>query len=302
VTLERGERLEVRVEREGRPARIFIDLYRLGTDSLETPDHLESADSLAAALEYDARRDGDYVVRVQPELLRDVKYVVDMRIAPSLAFPVSERDDRAVRSFYGAERDGGRRAHQGIDIFAPRGTPVLAATDGFVRSAGTNRLGGNVVWLWDSRGRQSLYYAHLDTQLVRGGDRVRVGDTLGLVGNTGNARTTAPHLHFGIYVRGEGAVNPFPFVRRARGRLEPLVADTARLGGWVRSVPESLVVRPSTDTDRTAMRVDRNTTMRVLGASADAYRVRLPDGQVGYVAATRIAQADRPGRSEIRSQ
>lgn len=295
LTLRRGERLEISVQREGRPAAVFIDLFRASSDSLEPPDHLESADSLATSLAHDARRDADYIVRVQPELLRDLKYVVELRVAPSLAFPVAGRDDRAVRSFWGAERDGGRRVHQGIDIFAPRGTPVLAATDGFVRSASTSRLGGNVVWLWDAKGRQSLYYAHLDTQLVSGGERVRAGDTLGLVGNTGNARTTAPHLHFGIYVRGEGAVNPLPFVSLPRGELPRLVADTGALGDFVRSAAESLPVRPSLGGDTASARLARNTTMRVLGAAADAYRVRLPDGSVGYVAARGTAPGQRPG-------
>ncbi len=151
------------------------------------------------------------------------------------------------------------------------------------------------MWLWDVRGRQSLYYAHLDTQLVSSGERVRAGDTLGLVGNSGNARTTAPHLHFGIYVRGEGAVNPLPFVRRPRGDVERLVADTGALGEWVRSVPESLPVRRSPAAAAGEARVARNTAMRVLGAAADAYRVRLPDGQIGYVRSTGIAPGQRPG-------
>jgi hypothetical protein len=60
----------------------------------------------------------------------------------------------------------------------------------------------------------SLYYAHLDKQLVEAGQRVKKGDTLGLVGNTGNARFTPSHLHFGIY-NYHGAVDPWPFVNKA---------------------------------------------------------------------------------------
>jgi murein DD-endopeptidase MepM/ murein hydrolase activator NlpD len=80
-----------------------------------------------------------------------------------------------------------------------------------VSFVGTNRLGGNVVWvLRPSRG-EAHYYAHLDTQRVRAGTRVKAGDVIGTVGNTGNARSTAPHLHFGIYAGG-GAVDPLPYV------------------------------------------------------------------------------------------
>jgi murein DD-endopeptidase MepM/ murein hydrolase activator NlpD len=295
LTLRRGQRLVASMQLEGQlPARIFLDLYRAPADSLEQLERVESADSLAPLLEHEARRDGLYILRVQPELLRAVKYALELRIGQSLAFPIAERDERAVRSFFGAERDGGRREHHGIDIFAPRGTPVLAAANGYIRNVGSTRLGGNVVWLYDEERRQSLYYAHLDTQLVERGMRVRLGDTLGLVGNSGNARTTAPHLHFGIYARGSGPIDPFPFVSTPRGTAPALAADTAALGSWVRSTAEVLPVRRSLSAD-TVARVPRSTVMRVLGAASDAYRVRLPDGSVGYVSARSTAPGARPG-------
>jgi hypothetical protein len=92
-------------------------------------------------------------------------------------------------------------------------TPALAAADGVVRGVGVTSLGGKVVWLRDEDGH-ALYYAHLDRQYVTEGQQVRTGDTLGFIGNTGNARTTPPHLHFGIYARGEGPVDPWYFVYR----------------------------------------------------------------------------------------
>jgi murein DD-endopeptidase MepM/ murein hydrolase activator NlpD len=135
----------------------------------------------------------------------------------ALTFPVSGVGSSAVRSFFRDPRDNNTREHHGIDIFAPRNTPVLAASDGVVSSVGTNRLGGNVVWIWDPERGQSHYYAHLEAQAVSVGERVNAGDVVGYVGNTGNARTTPPHLHFGIYSRGEGPIDPLPFVRGARG-------------------------------------------------------------------------------------
>jgi murein DD-endopeptidase MepM/ murein hydrolase activator NlpD len=98
-----------------------------------------------------------------------------------------------------------------VDIFAPRGTPVLAAAGGVVTSVGTNGLGGNVVWIARPMRGERHYYAHLDRQAVSAGTFVNEGDVIGYVGNTGNARGTAPHLHFGIYASG-GAVDPLPYI------------------------------------------------------------------------------------------
>jgi murein DD-endopeptidase MepM/ murein hydrolase activator NlpD len=103
-----------------------------------------------------------------------------------------------------------------VDIFAPRDTPVLAAAPGIVSSVATTRRGGHVVWIWDGARRQSHYYAHLARQAVGPGERVQAGDVIGYVGNTGNARTTPPHLHFGIYAAGDGPIDPLPFVQGAR--------------------------------------------------------------------------------------
>jgi peptidoglycan LD-endopeptidase LytH len=113
---------------------------------------------------------------------------------------------------FGDPRDGGRRRHEGVDIFAKRGTPVLSASSGVVTRVGEGGLGGRVVWVWDPARSLLLYYAHLQEQLVSTGTRVRAGEPIGTVGNTGNARTTPPHLHFGIYRRGAGAIDPEAFI------------------------------------------------------------------------------------------
>lgn len=140
-------------------------------------------------------------------------YGIVLRTDPVLTFPVAGRSDRDIQSFWGDSRGGGERQHEGNDIFAPRGTPVVAVTDGRVRSTRVTERGGKTVWLRDAEGRGlAYYYAHLDTQLVQEGDYVARGDTLGRVGNTGNARTTPPHLHFGIYRR--GARDPWAYLQR----------------------------------------------------------------------------------------
>lgn len=134
------------------------------------------------------------------------------RPAPAqVAVPVEGVSRRNLVDTWGAARSEGR-THEGIDIFARRGTPVTAATEGLVARIGENRLGGTVVWVYGP-GRQRHYYAHLDrvAAALEVGQRVAVGDVLGYVGNSGNARGTPPHLHYGIYTLG-GAINPFPLL------------------------------------------------------------------------------------------
>ena len=134
-------------------------------------------------------------------------YSLARRPAPdSLPSPVASPGARFTDS-WGAPRSGGRR-HEGIDIFAPRGTPVLSTTDGVVTRLGTNRLGGQIVGVLGPA-LEWHYYAHLDRFAdIREGSIVRAGEVLGYVGNTGNAKGTPPHLHYGVY-RG-GALNPYP--------------------------------------------------------------------------------------------
>jgi murein DD-endopeptidase MepM/ murein hydrolase activator NlpD len=182
-----------------------------------------------------------------------------------------------------AVADSGERLLHGIDIFAPRGTPVVAATAGTMARVGVQGLGGNVVWLRDDDGH-SLYYAHLDRWAVEQGARVAAGDTIGFVGNTGNARTTTPHLHFGVYRRGEGPLDPWWFAHRPRRAPARLAADTALLGRRVLAAEDGLPPEP----------------LRVVGATGSQYRLRLPDGLLVYVGAAAVALVGDSERSEGR--
>jgi murein DD-endopeptidase MepM/ murein hydrolase activator NlpD len=84
-------------------------------------------------------------------------------------------------------------------------------------------LGGNVVWIFGPGG-QRHYYAHLERFAdLRPGDLVMPGDIVGYVGNTGNARGTPPHLHYGIYA--SRAVNPFPLLQRHHAVSQPLATS-----------------------------------------------------------------------------
>ena len=115
-------------------------------------------------------------------------------------------------SDYGAPR-AGTGWHQGNDIFAPIGVPVLAVADGVLSKVGVNTLGGNRLWLTDDLGN-AYYYAHLSGYAahVTDGVRVRGGEILGFVGNTGQAITTPPHLHFEIHPGDGASVDPYPYL------------------------------------------------------------------------------------------
>jgi murein DD-endopeptidase MepM/ murein hydrolase activator NlpD len=114
-----------------------------------------------------------------------------------------------------APRDGGVRVHKGIDIFAKKGTPVVAVVDGIVSYIGDQPKGGHCIWLTTESGT-AFYYAHLDRWAagLYEGMEVQQGDLLGYVGNTGNAIHTPSHLHFGINQNDE-MVNPYPILNRA---------------------------------------------------------------------------------------
>lgn len=135
-----------------------------------------------------------------------------MPVPDALPVPVAGVRARAIADTWGAPR-GTDRTHQGVDIFAPRGTPVASTTRGIVVSVREGGLGGRQVWVLGPAGERH-YYAHLDDWAagLAVGRIVEAGTPLGTVGTTGNARTTPPHLHYGIYGAG-GALDPLPRLR-----------------------------------------------------------------------------------------
>lgn len=115
----------------------------------------------------------------------------------------------------------GERAHEAIDIMAPRGTPVRAVADGRIARLFTSEAGGLTIYQFDRDERLAYYYAHLDRYQpgLAEGDAIRQGDLLAYVGSTGNASDDAPHLHFAVFVLGpekrwwEGRpIDPYPLL------------------------------------------------------------------------------------------
>jgi murein DD-endopeptidase MepM/ murein hydrolase activator NlpD len=138
-------------------------------------------------------------------------------VPPSLPGPVDGVRSRQIADTWGGPRSGGRK-HKGVDIFAPRGTPVRSTTRGLVVRVGTVKLGRKVVAVLGP-GLYIHYYAHLDTfGKFKPGDVVQEGDVLGYVGDTGNAKGTPSHLHYGVYTPTRGAVNPWPLLKDRRAK------------------------------------------------------------------------------------
>lgn len=161
------------------------------------------------------KRDAELQVNAKPTT--DLATKTRALFAPiaQLRMPVVGVVTRDLDDSWGAPRDGGERRHKGIDIFAKRGTPIVAVVDGIISYIGDQPKGGHCMWLTTESGT-SFYYAHLDRWApgIYEGMEVTTGDLLGFVGNTGNAITTPPHLHFGINQNDE-MINPYPVLERA---------------------------------------------------------------------------------------
>lgn len=160
-------------------------------------------------------------VPAPPELAPDFPSQADYRALAGkrLTIPVAGTMAAHLMNTFGDERGGGDRAHQALDIMAPRGTPVVAVEDGRIEKLFNSRAGGLTIYQFDPMRTYSYYYAHLDRYAdgVAEGKAVKRGEVIGYVGFTGNASPAGPHLHFAIFRLGpekrwyEGLpLNPFP--------------------------------------------------------------------------------------------
>jgi murein DD-endopeptidase MepM/ murein hydrolase activator NlpD len=291
----RGQKISIRLEKT--PASgfmVYMDLWELRPDG--APKLLSSADTLSANISVEIEETKDYLLRLQPELLKSGSYVLEIISGPTLGFPVKASGRKRIESLYGVGRDANTRKHEGIDIFGAFHTPVVASADGIVTRVGENNLGGRVVFMRPNAKNYTLYYAHLDKQLATEGQQVRLGDTLGLMGNTGNARTTPPHLHFGIYTNG-GAIDPLPFVNPVIPQPSHITAATANLNATLRSTKKT-ALRQSPDNQALILEtLNSNTITHVEAATSNWYKATLPNGNTGYIEARSLT----PVKTSIRT-
>ncbi len=288
--VKQGLRIEVRIAIHGSDSLIlFADLFRQAGDSIPDWIHVATADEDSSRILFETRRDAYYILRLQPELLRGGRFDVMIREVPSLKFPVSGKNSSAILSFFGDPRDGGKREHHGVDIFAPRHTPVLAPVKAQVLRVGEGAIGGRYVWLYEPKRVLYLYFAHLETQDVKDVRWVNPGDTIGTVGNTGNARRTSPHLHFGIYSR--GPVDPWNFLAETDTVPDRILSDTLIISKLVRLNKSSPLFGRPDPHSQPADTLEMHAIMKITAATGSMYRVLLPDGRTGYLPEEKVVFA-----------
>lgn len=290
----RGEKLTINVRKKPADFAVYLDVWQWTAEGSK-PNFLLSGDTALSVVTYDVEKDGKYMIRLQPELLKGGEYTLSVTAGPSLTFPVTAKVKSSIGSFWGAGRDAGARKHEGIDIFAARGTALVAAADGVITRVGENTLGGKVIFLAPDNKDYSLYYAHLDQQLVQPGENVKTGDTIGLMGNTGNARTTLPHLHFGIYTNA-GAIDPLPFVNPAIKTPEKITVSIANVNKWMRNTKTAKLYAGPDASSAEAPALEANTLLKAEAATANWYKVSLPDGKKGFIAGANVTPVSVPVR------
>ncbi len=278
-----GQRLTVQLTQKlGADFKIYVDVWMANKDN--EFQLLASADTVKQAIQLDVEQAGEYVLRVQPELLKSGEFTLSLQAGPSLGYPLKAANRNQIQSLFGVGRDDNTRKHEGLDIFGPFRTPVIAVAPGVVTRVNTNTLGGKVVWLRPEGKNYTVYYAHLDEQIATEGQAVSAGDTLGRMGNTGNARTTPPHLHFGIYTS-VGAVDPFPFIDPRVSTPTQITANTAMLNTTMRTTRNTTIAGST---------VKAGTIMRVNAAAENEYRIQFPDGKSAFVVNKLLRSVDKP--------
>jgi len=288
---KRGHRIELEIDFiADDSALIFIDLFREISKETAVWKPVASADSSNYDLQFEPRKDNYYIIRIQPELLRGGKFSVKIIEKPVLKFPVKGAKRQDIGSFFNDPRPGYRR-HHGIDIFADRHTPVIAPVRSRVRRVGESEVGGRHVWLSDSLRGANYYFAHLQEISAIQDEWVSPGDTIGTVGNTGNARTTPPHLHFGIYIRREGPVDPLVYV---------LPTDTVpdRISGPVLELNSLMLTNNTADIEyyltgngRYDSLLAENSVVRLLGRQGKYYRIELNNSLISTILAKDLLAA-----------
>lgn len=201
-----GVRDAVRRRRQ-RAASLGQALAEAEAAVVDADETLSDAEAEVAAEREQRRRERARQAELAAHRSGPVAGVAPLAVTDGKACPVGAPN--AFSDSWGAPRSGGR-SHQGVDMFAAHGTPLYAVEAGTIRTS-DNSLGGISLHL-TGVGGASYYYAHLSERIVVTGERVDAGQVVGAVGNTGNAISTPPHLHFEYHPGGGDPVNPTPLV------------------------------------------------------------------------------------------
>jgi len=292
--LKEGQTCQIDLRVQPDSMRVFLELFKKDlTADIAKWKWLAEINLQTNQLEFIADKTGFYQLRLQAELLATGAYELDIGLAPSISFPVLGGKNHDIGGFWGDPRSG-RRKHKGVDIFAKKGTPVLATGPGTVSRVKTGGLGGKTVWVRDDKFGHQQYFAHLDEQLVTPGESVEQGDTLGTVGNTGNARTTPSHLHYGIY-KHNGPVDPLPFIHLERNKFSKPDIDITRLGGQYRVGKRSgKLYKSPYKKGKIIQRLNKHTPVRITGGAEGYYRVITAAGHRGFIKKQDIISMDKP--------
>lgn len=282
IELKKGDLLLVETESSSPEKKIFVDLLNQnsGTEIMKT--EIVKNNLFTKYI----NNDGLHKLVIQPEISFTGELKIKIYTQPSLQFPVAGKSNKNVQSFWGASRDGGGRSHEGVDIFASRGTPVIAVANGYITRTGNQGLGGKQVWLRDDEVGNSHYYAHLDSILTEDGKKVKTGDTLGLIGNTGNAAGGATHLHFGIYSTG-GAVDPYPFIRERSTPKFMTENNSEKFSGKYLKAGSGLRSGAGSDYEILST-VKSRTQITVIAFHGNLFHIETSDGKEGFVKRNQI--------------
>ncbi|WP_124979290.1 M23 family metallopeptidase [Nonlabens xiamenensis] len=275
VKIAQGEILSVKLKADdGVPLPWILEIYD------EKQNWLEEAEITENGLELNyfthASSSPRLILQAQLGVTSQAQLMVQKKAY--YGFPLVRKTNASIKSFWGASRDGGSRSHEGNDLFASRGHPVVAVSNGRVTSIRNRGLGGKQIWIRDTKIGLAQYYAHLNDWNVKHGDQVIKGDTIGFVGNTGNARTTAPHLHFGIYQDGK-AVDPKPYI------WQPSLPDSSPPLPWLEDPAAtgfSANLRQSPDAASQILQDLKQSKVSILGSSGNWYHVRSSLGKTGF--------------------
>lgn len=279
-SLTPGRKLIVEIQSDSVTQLTFLDLFQYDGTQLKNVQRNEKDIS---RIEFATEVASQFKLVIQPEMAAASSFYLSIYEEPLYGFPVAGKGNSHIQSFWGNVRDGGQRTHEGIDVFAAKGTPIVAVTDGRIGFTGEKGLGGKQVWLRSKDANHSLYYAHLDSIWVASGVTVKKGDTLGSVGNTGNAKFTPPHLHFGIYQGYGGAVDPLPFVYQLP-RIEQSQFPKNFAGPFLKINTSKANLRsaPNTQSKIVGGLVQKDTVL-LLGQSKDWLYIRTMMGQKAFL-------------------